>query len=243
MSMNTPSQTGAHTINTWWMKGSNRLLRGWLMYMLPVLIVWNIWKLRNKHRHQNVPMTLTTILEQIRLDTIVLYKAAQKLLPTKSTDPEMLKWLSLSPHVEKASMPIIVRWIARPYNWAKINCDGSSRGNPGHSGGGGLLHDHKGEMILAYGNYYGINTSLFAKTKALCDGLEMANNNRISQLWVEVDSMVLYNMVMGHYAVPWNLSYIFRKIISLLPTMFYISHNFSEENMTADLMENMATDS
>lgn len=134
-----------------------------------------------------------------------------------------------------------MRWIAPPRNWAKLNCEGSSRGNPGHSGGGDLLRDYKGEMILTYGNYYGISTSLYAVNKVLCDGLEMANSKRLSHLWVEVDSMLLYNTVMSFCVVPWHLSYLFRKIISLLPAMFYISHNFREGNKSSDLMANMAT--
>lgn len=136
------------------------------MYMLPPFILWNIWKSRNKHRFQNVPMTVTWILEQIRLDIGMLYKAAQKLLPIKSADLEMLRWLGISPYIEKASSPLIVRWIAHPINCAKLNCNGASKGNPRLSGSWGLLWDHKGDFMLDYGNYYGINSSLYAKAKA-----------------------------------------------------------------------------
>lgn len=93
------------------------------------------------------------------------------------------------------------------------------------------------EIIGARGcNHYDINTNLYAETKAMRDGLKIANGKRITQLWVGVDSMLLYNMVMGLCVVPWHLSYIFRKIISPLPAMFFISHDFREGNKTEDLM-------
>lgn len=36
MSLHFQALTIAHTLNLWWMQGSNRTLKGWLMYMLPL---------------------------------------------------------------------------------------------------------------------------------------------------------------------------------------------------------------
>lgn len=72
-----------------------------------------------------------------------LYKVANKNLPTYSVDPMMLSWLDISPTVEAASSPIIVLRIAPPDNWTKLSCDETSKGNHGHSEGGGILRDHK----------------------------------------------------------------------------------------------------
>lgn len=140
-------------------------------------------------------MMFATIIELIRSNTHNLYEAASKNLPSKGTGLEFIKWLGTSPRVVKASSPILVRWIAPPLNWAKLNCDGAFKGNPGHSGGGGVLRDHNGDLILAYGNYYGISLSLCAEAKALLDGLIISDGKGITHLWVEVDSMILFNML------------------------------------------------
>lgn len=66
------------------------------MYMLPPMILWNIWKSRNNHRFNNSPMSVTAILKHIKVDICILYKATHKVLPTNSTAPEMLSWLDIS---------------------------------------------------------------------------------------------------------------------------------------------------
>lgn len=78
MSMHAQSLTVTHTINTWWMEGSNKLLRGWLCYMLPPIILWNIWKASSKQRSNNLSMSVAFIIEQIREDICMIIKAAQK---------------------------------------------------------------------------------------------------------------------------------------------------------------------
>lgn len=37
-----------------------------------------------------------------------------------------------------------------------MNVDGYSKGNPGSAGEGGIIRDHHGHMILAFGDYFGI---------------------------------------------------------------------------------------
>lgn len=71
-------------------------------------------------------------------------------------------------------MQNLVRWIARPIFWTKLNCDGASKENIGHSGGWGLIRDGKGALSLSYGNYYGYKISVWAEAMAVLDGFELA---------------------------------------------------------------------
>lgn len=91
MSFHPMALTVTHTLTSWWLKGSNKSLRDWLMNMLPATILWNIWKTRNNHRFNNVFMSMTVIMEMIKANIFFLYKAANKELPTTSTDPKMLR--------------------------------------------------------------------------------------------------------------------------------------------------------
>lgn len=80
-------------------------------------------------------------------------------MPAGNIDIEFLNWLDISSSVEKASMLYLVCWISPPDNWLKLNCDRASMGNPGHSVGGSILRNSSGELMLAFGYYYGCKTS------------------------------------------------------------------------------------
>jgi hypothetical protein len=60
----------------------------------------------------------------------------------------------------------IVRWSPPSHGRYKLNCDGSSFGNPGQSGGGGILRDHGGAFLWAFSDYFGVGTSMVAEAKA-----------------------------------------------------------------------------
>lgn len=113
-------------------------------------------------------MPVNRILELIRSDIYNLYIASCKKLHSNKVDPRILNWLGISPCVEKASLLHFVRWIAPSIGWAKLNCDGASKqGNPGHSGGDGIIRDHSRDLICAFGHYYGIHTSMSSEAMAV----------------------------------------------------------------------------
>ena len=58
---------------------------------------------------------------------------------------------------------IQVQWLPRPVNWVKLNSDGSSMGNPGLAGGGGLIRNERGKWINGYARAIGITTSVAMK--------------------------------------------------------------------------------
>ncbi|MQM22166.1 hypothetical protein Taro_055214, partial [Colocasia esculenta] len=56
-----------------------------------------------------------------------------------------------------------------------LNVDGAGKGNPGECGGGGCIRDRRGHVYVAFAHYYGFENSMLAETRALCDGLRLAN--------------------------------------------------------------------
>uniref|UniRef100_A0A2N9I267 RNase H type-1 domain-containing protein n=1 Tax=Fagus sylvatica TaxID=28930 RepID=A0A2N9I267_FAGSY len=44
-----------------------------------------------------------------------------------------------------------IKWVAPPLGWFKLNTDGSSLGNPGLAGGGGVIRNHVGELAIDLG--------------------------------------------------------------------------------------------
>lgn len=183
------------------------------------MILWNIWTSRNQCKHDNMPMSVVGILDAIRIDVHQLYSAASKPLPTDSINEEFMCWLGIRSLIERASMHILVCWISPLVSWAKFNCDGASKGNPEHSGGGGLIRYSNGYLLLAHGYFYGIKTSVAAEERVVLDGLKLAKSKFISNLWLELDSLLIVHMLQSRCEIPWNISYIFREIKMLLPLM------------------------
>ncbi|XP_071918898.1 uncharacterized protein [Coffea arabica] len=90
----------------------------------------------------------------------------------------------------------------------KLNIDGCSKGNPGLSGGGGILRDGSGKFIFAFASCFDVTTSLQGEAKALALGLSFcAQRNFLQQLVVESDSLVLLKILRNDYQCLWTISY------------------------------------
>lgn len=70
--------------------------------------------------------------------------------------------------------------------WYKLNCDGSCHGNLGIAGEG-VCCSVESQIIFAFYEYYGIQTSMVAKTKAILSGLKHLASFPITAVWIEVD--------------------------------------------------------
>lgn len=116
---------------------------------------------------------------------------------------------------------MFVRWIAPPRPWAQLNTDGSSKDNPGHAGGGGLIRNDVGHLLVAYAKYCGLKISVEAKALAPLDGLKLCKQRNLDRVWVEVDSLLLVQMIQGVCDIPWNNTYIFREIITSSSFCYY----------------------
>ncbi|XP_071905745.1 uncharacterized protein [Coffea arabica] len=78
----------------------------------------------------------------------------------------------------------------------KINTDGCFVGNPGTSGGGGILCDDNGGMVFVFAALFGEMSSVQAETKALLVGLQQCLSYRFDRLHVEVDSLLLVRILL-----------------------------------------------
>ncbi|XP_043692976.1 uncharacterized protein LOC122643420 [Telopea speciosissima] len=55
----------------------------------------------------------------------------------------------------------------------KLNVDGASKGNSGPSGGGGVIRDSSGNVVMAFANFYGHCTNTEAEMRLILDGLQL----------------------------------------------------------------------
>lgn len=88
-----------------------------------------------------------------------------------------------------------VKWQPPTGNSVKLNVDGSSIGNPGRSGYGGLLRNTHGEWLLGFSGSCGLTTNITAELFAIAAGLNLAWQYGYRHVVCESDSMLALDLV------------------------------------------------
>lgn len=89
----------------------------------------------------------------------------------------------------------VVAWVKPCRGKYKLNVNGSSLGNPGFAGGGGVIRDHCGQLIVGFATHYGQVSNNVAEGRALLDGLKLAQQLGIRDIMVELESKVIVRWV------------------------------------------------
>ena len=179
--------------------------------------VWNIWKNRNqivfRERSQNP-----------RLAKII-------------TDHAMEFFYCAGPaNGMRSRVTNLVSWGRPEMGWMKLNTDGSSLGNPGSVGGGGVIRDWYGRWVVGFSRKIGVTTSLLAELWAIRDGLMLCIDRNLAMVEVEVDAKAVVDMLAksqySNNAVAPLLEDC-RYLVSKIPQV-RINHCYREANRCAD---------
>ncbi|XP_042939510.1 uncharacterized protein LOC122274547 [Carya illinoinensis] len=103
-------------------------------------------------------------------------------------DGMILEALKIKPVDPKVPSCRVVRWTKPPLGWHKLNMDGSSFGNPGSCGIGGVIRNESGRHVQAYASYIGFGSNNKAELMALLQGLRICKALNITKVIVEMDS-------------------------------------------------------
>ena len=128
--------------------------------------------------------------------------------------------------------------------WFKLNTDGSSLGNPGLAGGGGVIRNHVGEWVGSFSRAIGVTSSVQAELRTLKDGLKLAIDLGILNLEIEMNSLVAVQCVNSLSTPNAFLSTIVTDCRSLMERIENCSlkHIFREANGCADLLAKAGCD-
>ncbi|KAF3639165.1 hypothetical protein FXO38_22816 [Capsicum annuum] len=166
----------------------------------------------------------------------------------KANDPKLVEGKSSKPYSEAcvAGAPKYYHLanmeseIPPREGWTKLNTDGCSKGNPGPSGGGGIIRNSQGKILGAFAVQLGHNTNNIAEATTLKIGLEICRDKGISHIDIESDSMLLVKWIQNSASIPWN---VFSEIMEIRNMMnsfedSIIWHCYREANKVADCLAN-----
>ncbi|XP_042497525.1 3-oxoacyl-[acyl-carrier-protein] reductase, chloroplastic-like [Macadamia integrifolia] len=133
-------------------------------------------------------------------------------------------------------------FVSEHERWV-IGNDGSSLGNPGRAGAGGIARNKEGQICNSFSIYLGIKKIFEAEFEAVLEGLIMAKRYGASEVWVESDSAGVVSVVQKNQ-VPWFVLQRWRAILPYLNSISWkISHCFRETNVVADYLARKASKS
>ncbi|XP_059066372.1 uncharacterized protein LOC131857689 [Cryptomeria japonica] len=138
------------------------------------------------------------------------------------------------------------RWSPPPLGVLKINSDGSSRGNPGHAGIGGVGRDSSGDVQFIFSEYKGLHTNNLMEAQAILVAMERASQLGWQRIICESDSQVVVNLLKRQYMdnVSWQLALIVEQILTLCASLEHVTFNHipREWNGVADCLAKWASD-
>ena len=106
-----------------------------------------------------------------------------------------IAYLGLNEKKETTRQTIQVKWLWPPINWFKVNSNGSSLGNLGIVGGGGLIRNENEEWFRGYAKAIGATTSVAAELWVLRDGICLCVALNLQAVIFELDAKLVVDLL------------------------------------------------
>lgn len=124
-----------------------------------------------------------------------------------------------------------------------LNTDGSSRGNPGLAGYGGVIRDERGYWILGFYGRLDDCTSLEAELWGIFRGLELVQSQGMDALEIESDSTTAIALISEEAPDHSPHLVLIKECIALMEsTRCTLKHIYHEGNKVADKLANMGVE-
>lgn len=206
----------------------------------PSIIGWELWKRRNIYKYGDA-VSIRRVIYKVSSSFQALVRVRK---PQLHNVPH--KWPDLL-YVLENYIPKLkidkVMWEFPIEGWTKIDKDGASKGNPGRSAIGYCLRDEQGDIIHASGKEIQDSTNTEAEAVAILEALRYCHLHGISNIWLETNSMLLKNVIMENWRIPWIINAHVKEIRRLLELCRgRVLHIFREGNKLPDHLANYALD-
>ncbi|XP_042515339.1 uncharacterized protein LOC122089706 [Macadamia integrifolia] len=226
----------------WWLR-KHRVISmkdPWSMGL--IIMADNLWKEMNARRSEDKKLDCFCIFGKIRHD----FLDAKATLQGQVKHPiDLICGRRLGLNIAPSRAPEILEifWCKPMMGWAKLNVGGSSIGNLGRAGAGGIICDNNGVVVGSFKVFLEIQTNYFAEFKALIEGIQMAKDLEVSSLWIESDLASMVTAVQA-CSIPWHFVQKWTSLQSYLNSISWeISHCFREVNCIVDFLAKEAAKS
>lgn len=179
--------------------------------------VWWAWKARNAYcfNGETIPFL------RLHLATINLAATFQVCFKPQGTAPTQIRQIS---------------WLQRDREGYVLNVDGSSLGNPGPAGFGGLIRHADGGWVCGFSGHIGHSEVLKAELMRIISGLKLAWDRGFRNITCYTDSLVAKLLINEHNIEFHRFATIIQEIRDFLalPWTVELKHTLREGNMCAD---------
>jgi ribonuclease HI len=223
------------TVEAWFRRTKKSSKVGNLIGLIPCIIIWNLWIWRCSAHMEGQKVCFNVLWRKVKYwihwvglrlrDTGILHHR----------DQAILKELNLPAVSFSKTNFVAVSWEKLELGWFKLNTNGSSLVNPGESGAGGLIRDHKGNLIVAFSEYFGIDSNNKAKLLGVLIGLRKCKAMGLRNIVVELDSSLIVTWFEKGSCRVWYLEDFWEEIFLLISGLnIRFNHVFREGNQAAD---------
>ncbi|KAH0716077.1 hypothetical protein KY284_008982 [Solanum tuberosum] len=205
---------------------------------LPGFIIWELWRRRNKNKHEGKGISLPRIIHNVTRNMYILIKVRSPHMNVPGRWADMLEELEKNRTILKT---IMVKWEYPPEGWVKYNTDRASRGNPGVSSYAFCLRNDRGDIFYAEEATIESTTSTVAEVKAVLETSKHCKQQKHCQVIMQTDSMLMNKVLTGEWAILWNIADTVEEIKACLEgKQLNFQHIMREGNQLADYLANKA---
>ncbi|CAA0816163.1 Polynucleotidyl transferase- ribonuclease H-like superfamily protein [Striga hermonthica] len=145
--------------------------------------IWRIWHGRNCHIFRNEEFHVGNRLREVNMHVMGIKAAilhGEKILGDSTTRVSRM-----------------IRWIAPPEGWFKMNSDGAFNASTGMATAGGLIRNSYGQWVRGFTMNIGFTTVAGAELWGLFQGLRLAWELGLSRVIASVDNQGVVQMING----------------------------------------------
>ncbi|XP_027170023.1 uncharacterized protein LOC113769901 [Coffea eugenioides] len=204
---------------------------------LPSWICWHIWKARNKAVFEGVRLQGSEVCQAIFRDVKAVFEIQFHQLMDVHTFPELYDAIAVAAPLRYGIL--IMGWKPSEAGQLTLNTDGCSKGNLGMSGGGGVLRNSNGELVVAFSAFLGKQSSLRAEVLALLAGVQLCEARRMATPFVQLDFGILVGILQRRFHSPWYVRMEVEEIWQRVAVENEVSYCVREANKVADALANV----
>ncbi|KAI0500763.1 hypothetical protein KFK09_018979 [Dendrobium nobile] len=203
-------------------------VKGNAINLLPIFILWFLWKARNAAKHDGIKMNSSFIISDIKHRLFQSFTSLSFARKNLSNCKVLCSFLGIPSYWEENFIKErVVRWLKLKAPAVKLNSDGAV--NAVSAGFGGLIRDSVGTIIVAYTGPLSPCMVIFAELMGLLKGLIICHNRGFFNAEIEVDALNVIQIIKNSNSLYPQFFYTIREIRLLLSKLnFTLTHLLRE---------------